>query len=161
MEITRITLEDFEGFWPIYKSVISAQETRTIDPDISYDEAFESWCLEPQFTYVSKENGVVTGSYYLKANAAGPGSHICNCDYIIDGLHRDRGITKMLCHHSQQVAVDAGFSAMQFNSVVSTDQRSIKLWKDLGFTIIGTVPNAYRHKTQGYVDSHIMYKALV
>lgn len=160
MEITRITLEDFEGFWPIYKSVISTQETCTIDPEISYDEAFESWCLEPQYTFVSKKNGEITGSYYLKPNSAGPGAHICNCNYMISAQHRSRGVAKMLCQHSQQVAIDAGFKAMQFNSVVSTDQQSIKLWKQLGFAIIGTVPNAFQHKKQGLVDAHIMYKEL-
>ena len=160
MEITRITLEDFEGFWPIYKSVISAQETCPIDPSISYDEAFESWCLEPQYTFVSKDNGSITGSYFLKPNANGPGAHVCNCSYMIAPQHRGRGIAKMLCQHSQQVAKDAGFKAMQFNAVVSTDQRSIKLWKQLGFSIIGTVPNAFRHKQQGLVDTHIMYKEL-
>ena len=160
MEITRFTLEDFEGFWPIYKHIVSAQETYAIDPDISYDEAFESWCLEPQFTYVSKDNGAITGSYYLKPNANGPGGHVCNCGYMVSEKYRGRGIAKMLCQHSQQVALDAGFMAMQFNSVVSTNESALHLWRELGFSIIGTVPKGYKHKREGLVDAYIMYKLL-
>lgn len=160
MQIIPITLKDFEQFWPIFKSIISARESYSIDPNISYDEAFETWCLEPQKTFVCKDKDVITGSYYLKPNADGPGSHICNCGYMVAAKFRGNGIAKTLCLHSQQVALDEGFEAMQFNSVVSTNEAAIHLWKNLGFSIIGNIPNAYRHKTQGLVDAHIMYKPL-
>ncbi len=160
MEITRFRLEDFEGFWPIFKRIVGAQETCAIAPDISYDEAFETWCIEPQFTYVCKENDRIAGSYYLKANAKGPGSHVCCCCYMIAEEYRERGLARLLCQHSQQVAVDAGFIAMQFNSVVSSDEPSVSLWRDLGFAIIGTLPQSFQHKKLGLVDTHIMYKLL-
>lgn len=161
MQIIPITLTDFELFWPIFKNIISAQESYSIEPDISYDEAFETWCLVPQRTFVSKdEEGIITGSYYLKPNAAGPGSHICNCGYMVAASHRGQGIGRELCLHSQRVALDEGFEAMQFNSVVSTNEAAIKLWEDLGFSIVGTIPHAYDHKIHGLVDTHIMYKSL-
>lgn len=160
MQISPITLKDFEQFWPIFKNIINAQDSYSIEPNISYDEAFETWCLVPQRTFVSKDQGVITGSYYLKPNAAGPGSHICNCGYMVSADHRNRGIAREMCLHSQRVALDEGFEAMQFNSVVSTNDAAIKLWKDLGFSIIGTIPHAYDHKIHGLVDAHIMYKTL-
>lgn len=160
MQITPITLKDFEHFWPIFKSVISDLQSYTIDPEISYDEAFEMWCLVPQKTFVSKEDGIITGSYYLKSNAAGPGSHICNCGYMVAEEYRGRGIAREMCLHSQRVALDEGYEAMQFNSVVSTNEAAIKLWKDLGFSIVGTIPHGYDHKIHGLVDTYIMYKSL-
>lgn len=160
MQITPITLKDFEQLWPIFKSIIAAQETYTIAPDISYDEAFETWCLVPQKTFVSKQDGVITGSYYLKPNAAGPGSHICNCGYMVAEDYRGQGIARELCLHSQRVALDEGFEAMQFNTVVSSNEAAVELWKKLGYKIIGTIPHAYDHKTHGLVDAYIMYKSL-
>jgi hypothetical protein len=161
VEITRFTLEDFQEFWPIFKRIVGAQNAVAIDPRISYDEAFETWCLEPEFAFVSRSHGQITGSYYLKANASGPGSHVCNCTYMVDDRLPDQGVTRLLCQHSQQVALNAGFQAMQFNSVVATDQPRIMLWKDLGFRIIGAIPQGYRHKYLGLVDVYIMYKQLV
>lgn len=160
MQITPITLKDFEQFWPIFKSIISAQESYSIDPKISFDEAFETWCLEPQKTFVSKNNGIVTGSYYLKPNAGGPGSHICNCGYMVSTDNRRQGIARELCLHSQRVALDEGYEAMQINSVVSTNDAAMKLCEKLGFSIVGTIPHAYDHKVHGLVDAHIMYKSL-
>ena len=160
VEITRFRLEDFQGFWPIFKRIVSAQETVPIDPGISYDEAFEAWCLEPMYTYVARSRGRIAGSYYLTANAAGPGSHICNCVYMVDDRLIDPGLTRLLCQHSQQVAISEGFRAMQFNSVVATDHTSLLLWEDLGFRIIGAIPEGFRHRTQGLVDVYIMHKSL-
>ena len=160
MQITPISLNDFEHFWPIFKAVISARQSYTIDPEISYDEAFELWCLVPQKTFVSIQEGIVTGSYYLQQNAHGPGSHICNCAYMVADEYRGQGIARKLCLHSQQTALDEGFIGMQFNTVVSTNRAAIELWKSLGFSIVGTVPKAYNHKNLGFVDTHIMYKTL-
>jgi GNAT superfamily N-acetyltransferase len=160
VQITPISLNDFEHFWPIFKAVISAQQSYTIDPEISYDEAFEMWCLIPQKTFVSKQDVDITGSYYLKPVASGPGSHICTCAYMVAEDYRGQGIAREMCLHSQRVALDEGFEAMQFNAVVASNESAIKLWKDLGFSIVGTIPNAYEHKVHGLVDTHIMYKSL-
>lgn len=161
MEITRITLDDFKQFWPTFRAIVSAQDSYAFATDISYDEAFEVWCLVPQITYVTKIDGEIAGSYYLKPNAAGPGSHICNCGYMVSADFQGRGIARALCQHSQQVAIDSGYRAMQFNSVVSSNEAAIHLWKSMGFSIIGTIPKAYNHKTLGLVDSYIMYKELI
>ena len=73
---------------------------------------------------------------------------------------RGKGVARQMCEHSQQVARQHGFEAMQFNAVVATNQVAVALWQRLGFTIVGTIPNAYRHASQGLVDSYVMYKAL-
>lgn len=90
----------------------------------------------------------------------GPSKHICNCGYMVSEQARGKGIARQLCEHSQQIAKELGFSAMQFNSVVSSNKIAIKLWETLGYRIIGTIPKAYKHNQLGFVDSFIMYKAL-
>ncbi len=160
MQISEITRSDFESFWPVFKEVVSAQETYAFDPEIELESAYNLWCLSPQKTYAIKDNGLVLGSYFIKANASGPSSHISNCGYMVSPESRGKGVARMLCLHSQQIASKLGYTAMQFNSVVSTNEIAINLWKKLGYDIIGTIPQAYNHKKLGYVDSFIMYKQL-
>lgn len=160
VQIIEITKSDFEAFWPVFKKIVIAQETYAIDPEIDFETAYDLWCLSPHKSYVIKENGLILGSYYIKANAAGPSSHISNCGYMVNPDSRGKGIARKLCLHSQQTAKELGYSAMQFNSVVSTNEIAIKLWEKLGYTIIGTIPDAYNHKKLGLVDAYIMYKQL-
>lgn len=160
VQISEITQSDFEAFWPVFKEVVLAQETYAFDPKIDFETAYNLWCLSPQKTYVIKDNGLILGSYYIKANASGPSSHISNCGYMVSPESRGKGIARKLCLHSQEVAIKLGYSAMQFNSVVSTNEIAVKLWEKLGYNIIGTIPKAYQHKKLGLVDSFIMYKQL-
>jgi ribosomal protein S18 acetylase RimI-like enzyme len=160
VNISEITKSDFEKFWPVFKEVVLAQETYAFDPKIDFETAYDLWCLSPQKAYVIKENGLILGSYYIKANASGPSSHICNCGYMVSPDSRGKGIARKLCLHSQEIAIKLGYRAMQFNSVVSTNEIATKLWVKLGFDIIGTIPKAYKHKKLGFVDSFIMHKHL-
>jgi ribosomal protein S18 acetylase RimI-like enzyme len=160
MNIRKMTDSDFEAFWPVFHEIVKDQETYAFDPEISYQSALDVWVNSPAATYVATENDVILGSYYVKKNAAGPGSHICNCGYMVNPLARGKGVAKTLCIHSQKVAAKLGFLAMQFNSVVSTNTVAVNLWKKLGYQVIGTIPKAYQHKQQGLVDAFIMYKKL-
>ncbi|MGF1908605.1 GNAT family N-acetyltransferase [Vibrio kasasachensis] len=158
--IREITKSDFESFWSTFSMVIEAQETYAFDPDMTMEQAFNLWCEVPLKAYAFVENGVVLGSYYLKQNAMGPSSHICNCGYMVSSEARGKGVARQMCEHSQQKAIELGFEAMQFNSVVSTNDIAVRLWEKLGFSIIGTIPKAYKHGRLGYVDSYVMYKWL-
>lgn len=161
LTFTPMTQDDFVIFWPTFQAIIADQQTYAIDPDISYAAAYQLWCQAPKATFAVKDAaGELVGSYYLKANAAGPGDHVCNCGYMVTAAARGKGVARAMCEHSQQLAREFNFQAMQFNAVVSTNDVALALWQRLGFNIVGTVPNAYRHATQGLVDAHIMYKAL-
>lgn len=151
---------DFELFWPTFLSVIQAEETYAFDPKMTRQQAFCLWCEAPLKTFVYVENGVVLASYYIKANGMGPSSHICNCGYMVSEGARGQGLARKLCEHSQQLAIELGFDAMQFNSVVSSNEIAVSLWKKLGFDIVGTIPKAYQHAKLGLVDSYVMYKWL-
>lgn len=163
--ITPITAADFQRFWPIFQAIVAAEETYAIDPQIGYEAAYALWCQQPQSTWqstwVASYRGEVLGSYYVKPNAAGPGQHVCNCGYMVAPQARGKGVARAMCLHSQQLAIDSGYLAMQFNAVVATNEAAVHLWQSLGFRIVGTVPHAYRHRRLGLVDTHVMYKALV
>ncbi|KJY93419.1 acetyltransferase [Vibrio neptunius] len=158
--IREIKKADFEQFWPTFSAVIQAQETYAFDPDMTLEQAFILWCETPLKAFAFVENDVVLGTYYIKQNAMGPSSHICNCGYMVSSQARGKGIARLMCEHSQEMALELGFDAMQFNSVVSTNEVAVKLWQKLGFRIIGTIPHAYKHALLGLVDSYVMYKWL-
>lgn len=161
MQIQLMTEADFEQFWPTFQSIVKLQQTYAFDPDISKAQAFQLWCAQPLQTFVAIENGKVLGSYYIKANASGPSDHVSNCGFMVSDKARGKGVARQLCEHAQKQAIAFGFKAMQFNSVVSSNEVAVKLWQKLGYEIIGTAPKAYRHKTLGFVDTFIMYKWLV
>lgn len=116
----------------------------------------------PQETYVAlSQDDKILGTYYIKSNQPGLGAHVCNCGYIVSESARGQGVASSMCMHSQQVAVDLGFRAMQYNLVASTNEGAIRLWKKLGFQVVGTLPNAFNNKSAGYVDALVMYKELI
>ncbi|MCX7207299.1 MAG: GNAT family N-acetyltransferase [Proteobacteria bacterium] len=150
----------FSQFWPIFSEIIQAEETYAFDPNLNESQAFELWCTLPIETYALVEDSVVLGSYYIKANASGPGAHVCNCGYMVASAARGKGVAKALCQHSKQRALALNFKAMQFNAVVSSNTVAVALWQKLGFEVVGRVPKAYRHKQLGFVDTLVMYQWL-
>lgn len=163
MYFSEMTKSDFEQFWPVFKRIIQAQETYAFDPDMDVEAAYQIWCVTPHKTYIVKthaESQDILGSFYIKPNAAGPSKHIANCGYMVNPNSRGQGIARLMCEFSQQRAIELGYTAMQFNSVVSSNTVAVKLWEKLGYKIIGTIPDAFCHPSLGYVDAYIMYKSL-
>lgn len=160
MNIRPITAADFDQVWPIIQAVVQSQETYALDPAMDRDAAWKLWVELPKATFVAERDGQILGTYYIKPNAAGPGSHVCNCGYMTAEAARGQGVASALCAHSLDMGRELGFLAMQFNSVVSTNQVAVALWKKHGFEIVGTLPKAYRHRTQGLVDCYVMFRAL-
>ena len=112
------------------------------------------------FVAVDEATGDLLGTYYVKANFEGAASHICNCGYVVSERARGRGIAARMCEHSQREAIARGFRAMQYNLVVSSNEGAVHLWKKMGFAIVGTIPEAFRHPRLGFVDAYVMYKRL-
>ena len=160
MKIREVTQEDFDQIWPIFHEIAAAGETYAYPRDISREEALKLWMHAPRKTYVIEEDGTILGTYYIKTNQAGPGSHVCNCGYMVSPAARGRGLATAMCTHSQKIARELGYKAMQFNFVASTNEGAIRLWKQLGFDTVGRLPKAFCHPSKGYVDALVMYKWL-
>jgi ribosomal protein S18 acetylase RimI-like enzyme len=153
---------DWAATWAVLEPVFQAGDTYSFAPNISETEAFKAWVEIPAATFVVEDDsGQILGTYYIKANQPGQGAHVCNCGYVVAEAARGQGIASAMCEHSQGEAVRRGFRSMQFNLVVSTNAGAVRLWKKLGFEIVGTVPEAFRHPTKGFVEAYVMYKKLV
>ncbi|HEX2027049.1 MAG TPA: GNAT family N-acetyltransferase [Nitriliruptorales bacterium] len=134
-------------------------DTYAIDPDISREDALAFW-FEHQLVRVAVGDGGVAATYYLGPNHAGRGRHVANCGYAIHPDARGLGLGRALCADSLNVARREGFKAMQFNLVVSTNQAAVHLWQDFGFEIVGTVPEAFDHPHEGFIDAYVMHRRL-
>lgn len=160
LRIRPLEAADFDQVWPIIRDVVQAQETYAFAPDMDRETAWKTWVELPRATFVVEQDGQILGTYYIKANAAGPGDHVCNCGYMTAAAARGKGVASAMCRHSLQVGRELGFSAMQFNSVVASNTVAVALWQKLGFAIVGTLPKAYRHARLGLVDCHVMFRSL-
>jgi ribosomal protein S18 acetylase RimI-like enzyme len=160
MEIRIATDKNFDAIWPIFHEVASAGETYAYERDTTREQARHLWIELPRETWLAEEAGKVLGAYYIKTNQAGPGSHVCNCGYMVASTARGRGVATALCEHSQSRAIELGYKAMQFNFVASTNEAAVRLWTKLGFEIVGKLPDAFNHPVRGYVDALVMYKWL-
>ena len=160
MAIHLATDSDHDAIWTILEPMIRGGETYTLPRDMSKEQALDYWFSADRETFVWKENGEVLGTYFLKANQQGGGAHVANCGYVTSPAAQGRGIARQMCLHSLERARERGFRAMQFNFVVSTNERAIKLWASLGFDIVGRLPLAFEHPTQGFVDALVMYRQI-
>ncbi|PTY36112.1 GNAT family N-acetyltransferase [Saccharospirillum sp. MSK14-1] len=153
--------DDFNAIWPIFENVVRAGETYAYATNTDRDQAYHLWMALPRKTFVyENDHGEILATYYLKTNQAGPGSHVCNCGYMVSSSARGQGLATQLCEHSQQVARELGYLAMQFNFVAASNEGAIRLWSKLGFATVGRLPKAFNHPTQGLVDALVMYKWL-
>jgi len=160
MKIREASENDFDKIWPIFHEIVSAGETYAYSQDTTYEQALNIWLSTPRITFVYEENGNVLGTYYLKTNQAGPGSHVCNCGYMVASQARGKGLATSMCKHSQEIAKQLGYKAMQFNFVASSNEGAIRSWTRLGFETVGKLPKAFNHPSKGYVDALVMYKWL-
>ena len=161
MNIRLATEQDLDLIWPIFNEVVSAGETYAYATDTSKIQAKKIWLETPRQTYVFEDEDGLMGTYYIKTNQAGPGQHVCNCGYMVSSKARGKGIATKMCEHSQQVAIELGYQAMQFNFVASSNEGAVHLWTKLGFETVGRLPKAFNHPKLGLVDALVMYKWLV
>ena len=152
--------DDAAAIWSIIEPVIRAGETYTLDRDMSENDALAYWFGADKETFVAEEGGVVLGTYYLRANQAGGGRHVCNAGYMTGAAATGRGVARAMCLHSLDHAKARGFRAMQFNFVVSSNVRAVGLWQSLGFEVVGRLPGAFDHPAEGFVDALVMVRAL-
>jgi len=161
MTIRAATKADWSSIWPFFHEIVSAGDTYAYEPAITAEQAEKTWLDSPRKTFVIEDRGEIVGTYYIKTNQAGPGSHVCNCGYMVSPAARGQGLATKMCEHSQRVALELGYQAMQFNFVAASNRGAIRLWGRLGFETIGRLPNAFNHPQQGHIDALVMYRWLV
>ncbi|WP_165322075.1 GNAT family N-acetyltransferase [Rhizorhabdus phycosphaerae] len=149
---------DADGVWRIIEPVIRAGDTYALPRDWSREEALAYWTLPTHDVFVAEADGQLLGTYYLQPNQMGGGAGVANCGYMTAAEATGRGVARTMCAHSMDHARARGFRAMQFNFVVSTNERAVKLWQSLGFEIVGRLPGAFDHPQAGPVDALVMYR---
>ena len=160
MQIREASSSDWNNIWPIFEEVVSAGDTYAYPATTNKSDAEAIWLSKPRMTFVVEDTGRILGTYYLITNQDGPGDHVCNCGYMVSSAARGKGLATTMCEHSQDMARNLGYKAMQFNFVASTNVGAIRLWNKLGFETVGSLPKAFRHPAQGFVDALVMYKWL-
>ena len=151
---------DYPGIWPILREVFGAGETYPHPVDTDEEAARQYWMETPTATFVAEIGGEVVGSYYLRPNQVGLGSHVANAGYVVASKHWGKRVGTAMGEHSLGAAKRLGFLAIQLNLVVSTNEASLKIWKKLGFATVGTLPGAFRHAKLGLIDAYVMYRLL-
>ena len=162
MLIREATDGDWPGIWLFLQAIVRAGETYTWDPSISEEHARTQWLVpSPWRVFVAVgSDGQIVGTAKVGPNQGGPGAHVANASFMVDSDHAGEGIGRALGEHVLQCARDDGYYAMQFNAVVETNTNAVALWRSLGFEVLTTIPDAFRHPTDGFVGLHVMYRRL-
>jgi GNAT superfamily N-acetyltransferase len=160
LRIREIGAGEFNRAWPIFRAVVASGDTYSYPPDIDEVQARAMWTAPPSRCFIAERDGDVLGIYMLRPNQPGLGDHVANCGYMVAAQARGQGIASAMCEHSLAEARRAGFTAMQYNFVVSSNEGAVRLWQRHGFAIVGRVPGAFRHPKLGPTDVFVMHRAL-
>lgn len=152
--------DDDDAIWRILEPVFRAGETYPQPREISRADALAYWRAPGNEVLVAEQAGAIVGSYYLRANNKGGGAHVANCGYVVAPAMTGRGVARTMCMDSLERARTRGFRAMQFNFVIASNERAVRLWQACGFEIVGRVPGAFRHPVLGDVDAYVMQRTL-
>jgi len=152
--------EDEDAIWRMLEPVIRAGEVFALPADMPREEALAYWFAAGKRVFVAEEDGAALGSYYIHANQRGGGAHVANCGYLTAGWAAGRGVAGVMCAHSLEYGKSAGFRAMQFNFVVSSNAAAVHLWRKHGFAEVGRLRGAFLHPRLGYVDALVMFREL-
>jgi L-amino acid N-acyltransferase YncA len=160
MTIREATPADWPAVWAMFRAVVEAGDAFPFAADTPEAEARAKWTAPPAVAFVADDGGAVVGTYYVRPNQPGRGSHVANAGYMVAEAARGRGLAAALCDHSLDAARRLGYSAMQFNFVVSTNAAAVRTWEKCGFAVVGRVPRAFRHAALGLVDVFVMHREL-
>lgn len=158
MLIRPATPADHDAIWAILEPISRAGETYALPRDWDRDTALAYWFAAPHQVFVAEIDGEILGHYFLTPNKLGGGGHVSNCGFMVSPDATGKGVASAMCIHALETAKAQGFRAMQFNFVVSTNERAIALWQRLGFDIVGRLPGAFDHPQLGFVDAFVMFQ---
>jgi len=151
---------DWPAIWELFRVVCEAGDSYAYDADTPEVVARKLWFDPPSAAFVAEEDGIFLGTYFLRPNQPGRGSHVANGGYMVAAAARGRGLAEAMCRHSIGQATALGYRAMQFNCVVSTNAAAVRVWVKCGFTVAATLPGAFRHADGRFVDVFVMWRDL-
>jgi ribosomal protein S18 acetylase RimI-like enzyme len=156
------TAEDWPAIWSFVRGIVAGGETFAYDPEMDEAQARELWLLDaPARTVIALDSdGTVLGSAKMNPNHGGPGAHVASASFMVDPAHQGKGAGRALTKHALEWARSQGYQAMQFNAVAESNTRAVALYRSLGFEVLATIPEAFRHPTEGYVGLHVMHRRL-
>jgi GNAT superfamily N-acetyltransferase len=160
-QVRPATEADHAGLLAIARPIVRAGETWALDRDLDDEALLAYWWTPNKTVFVAELDGVVAGIAFLQRNAGGGGAHVANAGFMTAEEFRGRGVARALCAHVLDEAAARGFRAMQFNYVVSSNERAVRLWESFGFRTLTRVPGAFRHPSLGFVDVLVLWKDLV
>ncbi len=160
IEIRQATDSDADVIWEMLREVAQEGDSFPFATDVPREDSLRRWLSPPHRVFVACLDREPVGTYALRANHGGPGSHVANAGYIVKSEHRGKGVGTAMVGHSLETAREMGFLAMQFNLVLSTNERALHVYRKHGFEIVGTLPKAFRHPEHGLVDAHVLYRFL-
>jgi ribosomal protein S18 acetylase RimI-like enzyme len=160
LTIRLANVNDAAAIWRIIEPTIRAGETYALPQDLSREAGLDYWLGADRQTFVAEAGGEILGTYFVRPNQLGRGAHICNCGYMTAAEATGQGVARAMCGHSLDHARSKGFLGMQYNFVISSNDRAVRLWESMGFAIVGRSPGAFHHPTLGYVDALVMYRRL-
>jgi GNAT superfamily N-acetyltransferase len=160
LQIRKATDADHDSIWQIIHQVIAPGDTYVFAPDSSKEKMLSYWCGSDRHTYVAVADDEIVGTFFIKDNQPDLGSHIANAGYMVSLPSGGKGIGYAMGEFSLKEAKALGYKAMQFNIVIKNNNRAVRLWKKLGFAIIGEIPDAFQHKSLGFTNAYIMYRKL-
>src|SRR5690606_6641233 len=159
MEIRPAVPSDLAAMWEIFQEVIVTGDTLPFPVDFDRG-TFQSHWFAAQATYLAADGSDVLGMYKYGANYPGPGSHVASATYLVRPTAQGRGIGRALVEDSLVRARSAGYRAMQFNYVVSSNVAAVELYRKLGFAVVVTLPGDFMHRQIGLDDPYTMYRFL-
>jgi L-amino acid N-acyltransferase YncA len=150
------TEADWPAIWPFWREIVEAGETYAYPLGATSEQA-RAWWFDGSHVVACDEGGTVLGTAKMGPNRPGRGSHVGTASFMVDPAARGRGVGRRLGEHAVQWHRDQGFAAIQFNAVVETNLAAVRLWQDLGFEVVGTVPRAFDSAAHGRVGLHVMH----
>ena len=161
MEIRLAGDDDWAGIWPIWRETVAAGDAYVWLPGTPEEEARAAWMLPPPAeVWVAADGGRIVATALLQPSKVGLGDHVANAGFMVDPAAAGRGVGRRLAEAVLDRAREAGYEAMQFNAVVATNERAVRLWRSLGFDVVGRVPRGFRHAREGTVDLLLMHRRL-
>lgn len=161
MEIRDAVDSDWADVWRFLQPIVGAGDTYCWPRNTSEDAARTWWMHKPEGrVLVAVDHGAIVGTAEIHPNQPAAGSHVANAGFMVAPSAAGRGVGRALAHRVLEIAAEDGYLAMQFNAVVETNAPAIRLWAALGFKIIATIPEAFRHPDHGLVGLHIMHRFL-